>query len=146
MGPASQRHRPRGERALAAWVRGAGDAQLERLVGSRAVLTAAFALLARRFDPLAADGFAGDVVFELRRADGRVRAWTLTVAGDSARPRRGPAPRPALRVVIGVADFARLAAGVLDPGTALLTGRLDVHGPFAVAARLGEMFGLARVA
>jgi putative sterol carrier protein len=34
-----------------------------------------------------------------------------------------------------------MAAGDLDAGKALLTGRLDVAGDFALAQRLGEMFG-----
>jgi hypothetical protein len=36
---------------------------------------------------------------------------------------------------------ARFAAGELDPGRALLEGRLDLKGDFALATRLGEMFG-----
>jgi len=35
----------------------------------------------------------------------------------------------------------RLAGGDLDPGKALLTGRMDMEGDLAIAARLGEMFG-----
>jgi putative sterol carrier protein len=43
--------------------------------------------------------------------------------------------------MLGVADFVRIAGRDLDPGKALLTGRLDLEGDLAVAARLGEMFG-----
>ena len=42
---------------------------------------------------------------------------------------------------LGVVDFVRLAGGDLDPGKALLTGRMDMEGDLAIAARLGEMFG-----
>ena len=40
-----------------------------------------------------------------------------------------------------LADFLRLAAHDLDGGKALMSGRLHLDGDFAVAARLGEMFG-----
>ena len=42
---------------------------------------------------------------------------------------------------LGLVDFVRMAGGDLDPGKALLTGRMDMEGDLAVAARLGEMFG-----
>jgi putative sterol carrier protein len=42
---------------------------------------------------------------------------------------------------MGLADFLRMAAGDLDAGRALLTGRLDLAGDFSLAQRLGEMFG-----
>jgi putative sterol carrier protein len=44
-------------------------------------------------------------------------------------------------VKLGVADFVRMAGRDLDPGKALLTGRMDLEGDLALAARLGEMFG-----
>jgi putative sterol carrier protein len=56
-----------------------------------------------------------------------------------ARP--GPAAAPALVLRMSVADFVRMAGGDLDPGKALLTGRLDLEGDFDVAGRLGDMFG-----
>jgi putative sterol carrier protein len=55
--------------------------------------------------------------------------------------RPGPASAPALKLKLAVADFVRIAGRDLDPGKALLTGRLDLEGDLAVAARLGEMFG-----
>ncbi len=62
-------------------------------------------------------------------------------SGEPATARPGPAASPALVVKLSVADFARLAAGELDPGRALLSGQLDLEGDFAVATRLGAMFG-----
>ncbi len=47
----------------------------------------------------------------------------------------------ALVVRLGLADVVRAAAGDLDAGEALLTGRLDLEGDAAVAMRLGAMFG-----
>jgi hypothetical protein len=100
-----------------------------------------FGEMARRFEPEKAGDFEGDLVYELRRTDGRVHAWTVTVAGERATARPGRSDDPALRIVLSVADFARLATLELEPGAALLAGRLDVHGDYALAARVGEMFG-----
>ncbi|HEY2638003.1 MAG TPA: SCP2 sterol-binding domain-containing protein [Solirubrobacteraceae bacterium] len=137
----SERLRKLVERAFAAWVRRIGDEWLDRVIGSPPVMRFMFAEMARRFEPDKGEGFAGDIVYELRRTDGRVVAWTVTVAGARATARPGRAAEPQLRVLLGVADFARLAAQQLEPGAALLAGRLDVHGDFAQAARLGAMFG-----
>ena len=46
-----------------------------------------------------------------------------------------------LTLKMTVADFLRIAGQDLDPGAALLTGRLDLEGDFSLAMRLGEMFG-----
>lgn len=131
-------------RAAAAAVRRAPAGLLERTAGSRQGLTLLFGALARRFDPAVAGAFAGEVGWDLRRADGRAVAWTLAVDGPagraSARPGRATAPVVVVRV--GVADLLRLAAGELDAGRALLDGRLDLEGDFLAAARLGPMFGL----
>ena len=42
---------------------------------------------------------------------------------------------------VAVADFVRIAAHDLDPGKALMTGRLTFEGNLSIAMRLGEMFG-----
>jgi putative sterol carrier protein len=67
--------------------------------------------------------------------------WTVAI--EPAGRARGPGrpPTPALTLKMTVADFLRMAAGDLDAGKALLTGRLDLAGDFALAQRLGEMFG-----
>lgn len=127
--------------AISFLVRGASDRRLERTVGSRAGLALVFGVMARRFVPEKADGFAGVIQYRLCAADGGVRGWTVEVEGRRARARRGMAADPRVTLSLALADFARLAAGELDPGKALLTGRLDVEGDVSVAVRLGEMFG-----
>ncbi len=135
----------RGTEAFRAVVRRSGDRRLERTAGSHPGLRLLFAAMARRFVPSAAGGFTGDLLIELRGSDGRVRAWTVTIAPDRAIARPGRPPAPALTVRLGVADVVRLAAGDLDPGSALLSGRMDLEGEFALASRLGEMFGRGRL-
>ena len=67
--------------------------------------------------------------------------WAVEVGPQQATARPGPAAAPALTLKLTVADFLRMAARDLDAGKALLTGRLDLEGDFALAQRLGEMFG-----
>lgn len=125
-------------------VRHAPDGVLERTAGSPPALRLLFGTLARRFDPVEAGTFTGEVGWELRRAGGRVEPWALVVDGPAARAsaRPGVATAPAVVVRVGVADLLRLAAGELDAGRALLDGRLDLEGDFGTAMRLGPMFGL----
>jgi alkanesulfonate monooxygenase SsuD/methylene tetrahydromethanopterin reductase-like flavin-dependent oxidoreductase (luciferase family) len=131
----------RGEQAFRAFVKRAGDRRLEQTVGSRLGLRAMFGAMERRFVPDKAAGFEGDIQYDLRTGDDGVRSWTVSIDGEGAHARSGRASDPALTVTLTVADFARLASGELNPVNALLTGQLDLVGDFAVAARLGEMFG-----
>jgi len=97
--------------------------------------------MVQQFRPDKANGFAGEIAYELRRADGRLSWWTVAVGSDGATVRPGPPSAPALTLRMTVSDFVRMAGRDLDPGKALLTGRMDMEGDLAVAARLGEMFG-----
>ncbi len=138
---ARQALRTSGHDAFRAFVRRSDDRLLERTIGTAPALRAMFAAMRSRFVPSAAGGFTGDLLYELRWADGRVRPWTVTITPDRALARPGRPPQPQLTVRLTLADFARLAGGELDAGSALLAGRLDLEGDFALAARLGEMFG-----
>ena len=142
-GPAAalgSRLRERGEQAFAAFVRRSDDRRLARTLGSDLGLRVLFGGMTQRFRPDKAQGFTGDIQYELR-ADGVVKSWVVSVEGRraSARPGRSSAPR--LTITTGVADFLRIAARELDPGKALLTGQMVLEGDFKVATRLGEMFG-----
>jgi putative sterol carrier protein len=133
--------RTRGRQAFKAFVRRASDARLERIAGSDPALALLFAAMTRVYEPDKAHGFAGELEFDLRRADGRVAPWTVRVDSKRATARRGGAAAPALTLTLTVADFLRIATRDLDAGRALLTGRLDLAGDFSLAQRLGEMFG-----
>lgn len=130
-----------GERVLAAAAARLGDPALERVFGHRAALGAVFAEMARAFVPRVANGFAGDIQYDLRRADGRVRRWTVRVAGTSATAHAGPSAAPAVVVRVGLADFLRVAAGQLSPLDLLRARRLLADGDGLLAARLDAMFG-----
>ena len=127
--------------AFRTFVRRSDDRRLERTIGTAPGLRLLFSAMRSRFVPSAAAGFTGDVLYDLRSADGRVRPWTVTITPDRALARPGRPPEPRLTVRLTVADLARLAGGELDAGSALLEGRLDLEGDVALAARLGELFG-----
>jgi alkanesulfonate monooxygenase SsuD/methylene tetrahydromethanopterin reductase-like flavin-dependent oxidoreductase (luciferase family)/putative sterol carrier protein len=130
-----------GEAAFGRFVRAADDRRLERVMGTRPAMRLFFGGMAQRFDPSKAAGFTGELQYDLRTGSGDVRRWTVAVDGDHAHARAGGAHAPALVVKVGLADFLRIAARQLDPGKALLAGRLDVEGDFELMTRLGEMFG-----
>jgi alkanesulfonate monooxygenase SsuD/methylene tetrahydromethanopterin reductase-like flavin-dependent oxidoreductase (luciferase family) len=133
-----------GEAAFAAFVRRSDDRRIERIVGSDAGLRVLFGGMARRFVPEKANGFEGEIEYALSTAGGGVKSWVVEVTGPpraraSVRPGRAGDAR--LKLSLALADFIRMAARDLDPGKALMTGRLVLEGDFAVATGLGEMFG-----
>jgi alkanesulfonate monooxygenase SsuD/methylene tetrahydromethanopterin reductase-like flavin-dependent oxidoreductase (luciferase family) len=135
--------RERSVRLLARVVDGASDAELERRFGSSFAQRAMFAGMARSFEPDAASGFQGRLVYELSRpATGAPpRRWTIEVSDGHASACAGALDGPALTVRFQLADFVRMAAGKLDPAAPLLENRASFEGDFALAARLPEMFG-----
>jgi alkanesulfonate monooxygenase SsuD/methylene tetrahydromethanopterin reductase-like flavin-dependent oxidoreductase (luciferase family) len=136
--------RDRRVRLLGRLVDGASDADIERRFGSALAQRAMFTGMARSFEPDAAGGFQGLLVYELARpATGAPPTrWTIEVSDGRASARPGSAVAdPALTVRFQLADFVRVAAGTLDAAAPLLENRASFEGDFALAARLPEMFG-----
>jgi len=136
-----RRARGRGERAFHDWVARSDDARIERTAGSGAGLRVMFTEMARRYVPERAQGFSGEIQYELRDGAGVVQGWVIAVHGARARARRGRSGAPALTISMGLADFIRVAGEDLDPARALLEGRIEISGDANLALRLGEMFG-----
>jgi alkanesulfonate monooxygenase SsuD/methylene tetrahydromethanopterin reductase-like flavin-dependent oxidoreductase (luciferase family)/putative sterol carrier protein len=130
-----------GEAAFTAFVHRCDDRHLDRIMGSDAGLRVLFSTMARRFVAERAAGFAGEIEYVLRSRDGEQKRWVVAVDGDRASARPGRAADPRLKLTIGVADFVRMAAHELEPGRALMEGRVQLEGDLGVAARIGEMFG-----
>jgi len=131
----------RGERAFQSFVSRSGDGRLARTAGSSAGLRVIFGAMERQFAPAKANGFTGDIQYNLRGEDGEIRSWTVAIADDRASARPGASDDPRLAITLSTADFIRIAGRDLDPVKAVLTGRLELAGDFTVAMRLGEMFG-----
>lgn len=119
----------------------ADDRWLERTLGTDRGLRLIFSAMRSRFVPAEAQGFVGAIAYELRDGEGNVRAWGVRIGPAEATVSAGPVSEPVLTVQLGLADFIRLAAGELDPGHLLLSGRMDLRGDFSLATRLGPMFG-----
>jgi alkanesulfonate monooxygenase SsuD/methylene tetrahydromethanopterin reductase-like flavin-dependent oxidoreductase (luciferase family) len=134
--------RRRAQRALARFVDGASDAEVERRFGSAAAQRALLVGMARSFEPDMAFGFEGEIEYEFsRRSNGHGgERWTIRIAGDRARVVEGPGTDPAVTVRIGLVDFVRIAAGG-SPVPAFLEGRVELEGDLSVARRMTEMFG-----
>jgi alkanesulfonate monooxygenase SsuD/methylene tetrahydromethanopterin reductase-like flavin-dependent oxidoreductase (luciferase family) len=139
--------RRRAQRALARFVDGASDTEIERRFGSQAAQRALLVGMARSFEPEMAFGFEGEIEYELsRRSDGdgaapaRSDRWTIRIGGDKARVLPGPGTEPAVTVRMGLVDFVRIAAGG-SPMPAFLEGRVELEGDLSVARRMTEMFG-----
>ncbi|MGI8593375.1 MAG: LLM class flavin-dependent oxidoreductase [Solirubrobacteraceae bacterium] len=130
----------RGEDAFAAFVRRSDDARLERTLGSDAGLRVLFGGMTRRFRAERAAGFEGEIQYRLS-SNGTTRPWIVDVRAARATARPGVAHDARLTLTMSTADFLRVAARELDPGKALMTGRLRLDGDFIVATKLGEMFG-----
>ena len=130
----------RGEDAFAAFVRRSDDARLERILGSDPGLRVLFGGMTRRFRPEKAAGFEGEIQYRLS-SNGTTRPWVVDVRAARATAHPGVAVDAKLTLTMSAADFLRVAARELDPGKALMTGRLRLDGDFTVATKLGEMFG-----
>ncbi len=135
--------RERAIRLLARAVDGAEDAAIERRFGSRIVQRAMFSAMAAAFEPDAAGGFEGRLVYELDRpaTGAEPSRWTIEVLDGRAVARPGAASDPALTIRFPLSDFVRVAAGTIDPAVPLLRDRASFEGDFSLAAKLPEMFG-----
>jgi hypothetical protein len=134
--------RVRAARLLSSLIDRLGERRVERLLGARLALKLLFHAVAGSFDPGAAAGFEGCLVYELTRPATGAPAvvWRIEVTGGQARARRGRCPQPRLTVTVGLTDFLRIGAGALDPAAAVLQGRARFQGPLELAVRLPEMF------
>jgi hypothetical protein len=131
-----------GEAGLAAMVRGRTDEQLYRIFDRGPGLAAIFKGMERAFVREKARGFEGEIEYVLRgRHDDR--SWTVLIADGRAVARRGRATDPVVTFRASVPDFVRIAARVAHPPKLLLEGDLVIEGDYAVAGRVGEMFGAA---
>ena len=131
------------QEVIARLVRGASDEQLERRFGSQLAQRAIFTGMARQFEPRFAFGFEGDIAYELEHLGnaGSPARWAIRVKDGAARAVPGSNGSAAVTFRLSVPDFARLVAEEADPQELLFSGRFQVEGDLALAARVPEMFG-----
>jgi alkanesulfonate monooxygenase SsuD/methylene tetrahydromethanopterin reductase-like flavin-dependent oxidoreductase (luciferase family)/putative sterol carrier protein len=133
------RLRSRGEEAFRRLLAGRSDRQIERIIGNRVVLQAIFRGVERSFHPDRADGFQGDIQYELS-GERAAHRWVVRVHDGRAEARPGSAPAPAVTLRMSVPTFGRIVSQELQPGLALMEGKLGVEGDHTLAARIGYMF------
>jgi putative sterol carrier protein len=119
-----------------------GDEPLRRIlrtsVGQRALFTA----LAYRMRRASADGVAARLAFELTDSTEEVGAWTVALDGQGAARAQTGGERDATATLrMEVVDLGRMAVGRLNPGVAVMTGKLDMRGDLSLLLRLGSLLG-----
>lgn len=130
-----------GEKALALAASRLDDGKLELAFGNPVALLALFTEMAKGFVPRVANGFTGEIEFDLRRRIGPGSRFTIRIDGGKARARIGGAADPALTLRLALSDFLRMAAGELDQTDLLKARRIDMTGDGLLAARQAAMFG-----
>jgi putative sterol carrier protein len=120
-------------------VRGRDDRQLERLMSFRPAQRLIFKGMERAFHPERAKGFAAEIQYELKgRAD--VSRWLLRIADCEAKAAPGRSEKPTLTFRMTLPTFARIAAGEMNPVTAMLEHRLEVDGDIKKLAQFTGLF------
>jgi hypothetical protein len=126
-------------RALARWVWRNPDERVERRLKRSFWQRMLMKELARLYNPDSSPEFEGEIGYELVTSRGTAD-WTLAIGHGRARVRRGRAPKPGLRVHVRAVDLDRMLIGQITTREALLGGRMTVHGQYATAIRIGELF------
>lgn len=124
------------ERRIDAAVRRMSDAQLNALLGSGPGMRLLMRSMARRFRP---GGHVGAIEFTLIGRRGP-QHWTLYCKQDGARAVHERCDAAELHVEAQLADFVRVGLGHVSAPGAVISGKLNVRGDFALALKLQEMF------
>ena len=135
-----------GREGFARLVRGSSPEQLERRFGNQVAQRMIFGGMARRFDPKLAQGFEGDIVYELEHhTDGGPARppthWTIRIRGDSAAAVPEDSEEAVVRFRFALPDFIRLLAGDVLIQELMFDDRFGLEGDVGVAQRLPVMFG-----
>ena len=135
-----------GREGFARLVRGSSPEQLERRFGNQVAQRMIFGGMARRFDPKLAQGFEGDIVYELEHhTDGGPARppthWTIRIRGDSAAAVPEDSDEAVVRFRFALPDFVRLLAGDVLIQELMFDDRFGLEGDVGVAQRLPVMFG-----
>ncbi|MCW3067259.1 MAG: class flavin-dependent oxidoreductase [Solirubrobacterales bacterium] len=105
-------------------------------VGQRVLFTG----LAARLRPASARGLSATIQFDLRDERTDAGSWTVGLDGvGSARARRRAAGDATATLTLELADLGRMAAGRLDPGVAVISGKLDLAGDYGVLLKLSGL-------
>jgi alkanesulfonate monooxygenase SsuD/methylene tetrahydromethanopterin reductase-like flavin-dependent oxidoreductase (luciferase family)/putative sterol carrier protein len=121
-------------------IRNRTDMELDAIFSAGTGLAMIFRGMEEAFRPERAQDFQGRVQYVL---DGRAgtRTWVLDISDGQLKVEEAAVDDALVTLRLGIPTFARMTAGQLSPGAALMDGKLVVEGDLAAALRLGEMFG-----
>jgi putative sterol carrier protein len=138
--PASRRLSRRAERIVEDRLARLDDERLRRILRTSAGQRALFTGLALRLRPAAARGLSAAIQFDLTDDGAPAGTWTVGLDGvGSARARRRPANEAAATLTLELIDLGRMAVGRLDPGVAVISGKLDLAGDYGVLLKLSGL-------
>jgi putative sterol carrier protein len=122
--------------------RALGDEWLRRILRTSAGQRLLFTALAFRMRRVSASGVAARLAFELTDQTAAAGAWTVAMDGrGSARARPGAGRDATATMTMEVVDLGRMAAGRLNPGVAVITGKVDLRGDLGLLLKLGGLLG-----
>jgi putative sterol carrier protein len=121
-------------------IRNRTDQELDAIFSAGPALAMVFKGMEKAFRPERADGLQGRFQYVL---DGRggPQTWVIEIADGKASAAEGTVGDPTVTLKMAIPDFARMVAGLLPAGTALMDGKLVVEGDLDAAGRLSHVFG-----
>jgi len=138
--PASRRLSRRAERIVEDGLARLNDERLRRILRTAAGQRVLFTGLALRLRPAAARGVSTSIQFVLTDDGTPAGTWTVGLDGvGSARSRRHSANDAAVTLTLELIDLGRMAVGRLDPGVAVISGKLDLAGDYGVLLKLSGL-------
>ena len=120
-------------------VRSRDDRQLDRLMSFRPAQRLIFRGMEKAFHPERAKDFTADVQYELKSRAEVVR-WLVRIADSQVKATPGQTANPTLTFRMSMPTFARIAAGEINPVTAMLEQRLEVDGDIKKLFQFTGMF------
>jgi putative sterol carrier protein len=121
------------------------DERLLRILRTRAGQRLLFTGIALRLRAASARGLSAAIQFALRDGGEDAGTWTVGLDGvGGARARHRPARAPTATLTLELVDLGRMAAGRLDPGSAVITGKLDLSGDYGVLLKLSGVLAPRR--
>jgi alkanesulfonate monooxygenase SsuD/methylene tetrahydromethanopterin reductase-like flavin-dependent oxidoreductase (luciferase family)/putative sterol carrier protein len=121
-------------------IRNRTDQELDAIFSAGPGLEMIFRGMEKAFLPERTQGFSGRIQYVLEGRTG-TRTWELEISDGQIRAHEAAGDDPRVTLRMSIPTFARMTAGLLSPGAALMDNKLVVEGDLDAAVRLGEMFG-----
>jgi alkanesulfonate monooxygenase SsuD/methylene tetrahydromethanopterin reductase-like flavin-dependent oxidoreductase (luciferase family)/putative sterol carrier protein len=121
-------------------IRNRTDQELDAIFSAGPGLEMIFRGMEKAFLPERTQGFSGRIQYVLEGRAG-TRTWELEISDGQIKAQEAARDDPRVTLRMSIPTFARMTAGLLSPGAALMDNKLVVEGDLDAAVRLGDMFG-----